>query len=99
MKAELLPLDGKHYGSIIRITDGSFTTEITVWHNADFTPSVRELESWGYTEDDWEKNRNVDDGFGGKSPVRSLDITSDGHFESAWQYNLCRRIIDAINAS
>lgn len=99
MKAELLPLEGKHYGSTIRVTDGRFTTEITVWENADFVPSERELEALGYTMEDWINDIPVDYGFGGKVPIRQADITSDGHFESQWQYKLCRKIVDAINAT
>lgn len=93
MKAELMPLEGKHYGSIIKITDGKFRTEIKVWHNADYTPSDRELADYGATREDWDNNRKVD----GCVPICD-DLIADCHFESQWQYELCLLIVDAINS-
>lgn len=96
MKARLLPLHGKYYGSIIEVTDGDTKTTIKAWANADYTPSERELASHGVSQDDWDSDALVDDGWGGKIRIRSSDICSDGHFESKWTYELCTRIVNAL---
>ena len=97
MKAKLLPLEGKHYGSIIEVSDLQYTTQIKIWENADHTPSERELERHGYTTKEWSENAMVDNCFGGLEPIRSSGVVSDCHFESKWQYDLCKKIVEAIN--
>lgn len=97
MKAELMPLKGKHYGTTIEITDGEINTTITVWCTADYVPSDRELDAWGATRDGWNNNVEVDDGWGGTTPIRESDIVCDGHFESKWQHELCLKIVAALN--
>ena len=96
MKAKLLPLNGKHYGSVIEVTDGDIKTSITVWCNANFIPSDRELADLGLTRKDWDTNAEIDDGWGGKIRVQDMDICSDGHFESQWQHELCKRIVKSL---
>jgi hypothetical protein len=44
LQASILPLNGKYYGTQIQITNPWGTTDITIWDNADFTPSERESE-------------------------------------------------------
>jgi len=45
MKAELLPLSGKYYGTEIKITDDyGYEYKIELWNSGNDTPSVRELD-------------------------------------------------------
>lgn len=97
MKAKLLPLEGKHYGSKIEITDGEISTIVTVWERGDGTPSERELALHGITKDQWDRNDMVDNGWGGTERVRELDMICSSHFESEWQYQLCKKIISAFD--
>ena len=52
LKAELLPLEGKYYGSRIalRSDDGQVDDQIEIWIMGDYTPSERELEGWDEEE-------------------------------------------------
>lgn len=84
MKAKLEPLDGKYYGSSIsvRLDDGSFG-EINVWiHDRRWIPSRRELERWRF-----------------KTPeeAKDNDVTCDSHFESDVGYEICLKIVEALN--
>ena len=97
MKATIRPLKGKHYGTEIEVVDGSISTVINVWCNADYVPSDRELEKLDATRQDWDNNVEIDDGWGGKIHIRSSDIACGGHFESKWQHELCKKIVAAIN--
>ena len=81
MKAELLPLKGKHYGSVIEVEHEGHSTTIEVWCNADFIPSDRELEDCHCSLEEWYE-----------------EYAADGHFESQWQLDLCRKIVKALNA-
>lgn len=47
MKAKLIPLEGKYYGTRIAVTteDGCEST-IYVWHMGNHKPSARELHYW-----------------------------------------------------
>ena len=97
MKAELQSLKGKYYGTIIKITHEDYTTEVTIWRNADFTPSNRYLESYGYTEQQWTDNALVDNGWGELVPIRELDLVCDSHFESKFSYELALKILEKLN--
>lgn len=52
LKAELLPLEGKYYGSRIalRSDDGRVDDQVVIWIMGDYTPSERELEGWDEEE-------------------------------------------------
>src|SRR5690606_30597007 len=101
MKAILKPLTGKYYGTEIQIDfqDGGNTETIKLWDTGDFTPSVRELELWGYTEQQWENNELVDNGWGGKTPIKQMDLTCDSHFESKLTYQRALKLLNLINGS
>jgi hypothetical protein len=46
MKAELQPLEGKYYGTKVKVTyAGDKSFEVTFWDSGDFTPSLRALDS------------------------------------------------------
>lgn len=103
MEAEILPLKGKYYGTEICVTDGKYDTIISVWCNADFAPSDRELENSGVTRQQYNDNSIVWEeswGNGEYSTVRARDRCEvcDSHFESQWTLDLARKIVKAINA-
>jgi hypothetical protein len=83
MHARLAELDGKYYGTVVLFGDepGSIDGNIKVWHQYDFIPSFRQLESWGLTMESYQ----------------DADMTSDGHFESRASYMIAKAIVDAIN--
>ena len=96
MKAWIKPLDGKYYGTIIVIQDGQHRTSIEIWCNADFEPSDRELDLWRCTRQEWDENILIDNGWGGKSPIKEFAIC-DSHFESDWTYKLAQKIVKFLN--
>ena len=57
MKATLLPLRGKYYGTLIEIEDG-FKHTISLWHSGSFEPSDRELEGICSIEQ-WRNNEKI----------------------------------------
>lgn len=98
MKAILRPLKGKYYGTEIEIhfDDGEEKEVFKLWNSGDFEPSIRELEKYGYTQDQWDNNAMVDNGYGGEAEIRQMDIVTDSHFESKLTYkralDICYRI-------
>jgi hypothetical protein len=99
MKAKLKELKGKYYKTIIEIDfeDGFEKVEISFGYSGDFTPSKRELESQGYTEEQWENNEMVYDGWGGLGHIRNMDIICDNHFESKTTYERALKLIAILN--
>lgn len=96
MKAKILELSGKYYGTEIEVifNSGEETT-FEVWHSTG-VPSERSLSELGCTIDDWKSNKSIDDGWGGKCSVR--EMICDSHYESQETYELCKFIVDCINA-
>lgn len=92
-----MPLNGKYYGTKIEINfeDGEEKEVLKLWNSGDFTPSVREIEKHGYTQEQWDKNEEVDDS-GEKEPIRRGFITD--HFESKLTYERALKLIQAINS-
>lgn len=84
MKAELLPLKGKYYGTIVEITDEEtgYQEEVRVWYMGNYKPSHREL-------DDWAKSWSGRDG----DPWEACD----SHFESEQGLEIAERLVKAIN--
>lgn len=83
MKAQIKPLSGKYYGTIIIIDfqDGGHTEEIKLWDAGDWEPSCRELEKYNMTLEQWNEE----------------DMSCDGHFESKLTYDRAFRLISLIN--
>lgn len=99
MKAELMPLNGKYYGTRIKLTfDCGHEETIELWDSGSLVPSDRELAEWGYTRKQWDSNEEVDDGWGGVMPIRSADITCDGHFESVETLARAQEIVKLLSA-
>ena len=100
MKASLMPLDGKYYGTKIFLDYGNGDNSVFVlWDSGNYQPSIRQLEYMGYTKAQWDANEMVPDGWGEDTmtPIRQLDIVCDSHFESNLTYNRALKIIDALN--
>jgi hypothetical protein len=99
MKATLKPLTGKYYGTevVIDFQDGESVEVLKLWNNSDFQPSVRELDKHGYTQEQWDNNEEVDNGWGGKTEIRKMDLTSDSHFESKLTYERALKLVNLIN--
>jgi hypothetical protein len=98
MKAKIMPLRGKYYGTEIKIFDEDGTDEIKLWDSGDFIPSERELKACGLTLKQWVDNEEValDDG---KTLAKAKDILEicDSHFESDLTYKRALKIVTAIN--
>lgn len=65
--------------------------------NDSFEPSDRELDNLGYTREDWDNNIEIDNGWGGKSPIKECELIDFSHFESQDTYLDALKIINAIN--
>jgi hypothetical protein len=87
MKAEILPLKGKYYGTKIEIEDGGISTEIKIWCSGNYTPSDRELDEADMSRAEYNENKNDEQS--------SID-TSGGHFESQWTYKLAEKICERL---
>ena len=94
-RGDLLPLDGKHYGTEIELgfDDGS-TARIGVWIPRG-RPSSAELARWGVRPDGW-PDALVDDGWGGKVRIGS-ELPCDGHYQSEIELRIAERIVEALN--
>lgn len=99
MRATLLPLSGKYYGTEIEIRfDNGVTDTIELWNHGSFAPSNRELKECGLTRDQYNNNEIVDhDNFFGDIRARDALDVGDGHFESQETLENALSLIDAIN--
>jgi hypothetical protein len=99
MKVELKPLKGKYYGTKIKVLDDNgVEASIEIWDDGDCTPSKRELEANGYTEQQWLENALVDSGWNdSRIPIREMDIVCDSHFESKQSYELALKIVEKLS--
>jgi hypothetical protein len=100
MIATLEPRNYKYCGTKITvIDDNGREAQIEICDTDDLTPSKRELEANGYTEQQWEENTLVNCGLGGKKiPIREMDIACDNHYESKQAYELALKIVDKLNS-
>lgn len=86
-KAVILPLDGKYYGTKVKIYfEDDRDTIINIWSGSDWKPSERERISC--QECDFE--------FKDVNPC--YDCFCDSHYETENDYNLAKIICDALNA-
>ena len=102
MRARLLPLEGKYYGTKIEIIDDDgFDFEIELWNPGNFEPSDRELRGC-CTIEQWRNNEilpNERDSWTVEYGVRARDLVSieDTNFESRTTHRMALKIIDLIN--
>ena len=97
MKAEILPLSGKYYGTEIKVSDGQHEHHFKLWSNASFEPSDRELGDI-CTIEQWRRDEEIDNGGEVWTAKDFIDV-GDGHFESRETYKLAQIITEAINSS
>lgn len=99
MIAILIPLRDKYYGTKIYLyfEDGYEHEIITLNDPGDFTPSERELAKHGFTVEQWDNNEEVDNGFGGKTEIKKMDLICSGHFESRLTYERALKLIRRVN--
>ena len=99
MKATLLPLRGKYYGTLIEIEDEGFKHTISLWHSGSFEPSDRELEGICSIEQ-WRNNEKINvEGWNGELLyAREAYEISDDHFESRETHALALKIVEKLNA-
>lgn len=98
MMAELLPLDGKYYGTEICIwyaNNPTSNTVINIWI-PEGEPSERACANWDVTQEQWRENIMVDNGWGGDSPIKTL-FPNDNHYESELSYQVALKIVGGIN--
>lgn len=92
----------KHYGTDIVATlkipgvRGVYTFDMRVWA-AQGRPSRQQLEVWGYTEEDWDNNIEIPDGWGGNAKIRDAYADFDNHYQSALEVAIAERIVQALD--
>jgi len=97
MKARILDLTGKYYGTEVEvITDSGRSAYLKVWVNCG-KPSDREIASWGYTREDWDANIEIDNGWGGKEKIQDADYLSDSHYECEESLMIAQKIVEALS--
>lgn len=96
MNASINPITGKYYGTEVCIHDGPGRGHsIKLWF-ASGEPSERMINSWGYTQSQWDNNIAVDDGWGGILPIKSCDLMCDSHYECVETYRVAQAIVMAL---
>ena len=96
-EAEILPREGKYYGTRVRIRRAGYEWEVKFWNMADGNPSNRELEYHGVTREQWDDNLLMPDGWGGESPTREVMDFCDSHYESQMTYDMAKEYVDFLN--
>lgn len=97
LKAELMPIDGKYYGSVINLAvEGDElrrTASIEVWVNgvSNYTPSEREYDVKGEDGKFYVRSEYDDD------PEFYEYEISDDHFESQTALDICNAIVKALD--
>lgn len=92
----------RHYGTDIVVTldipglRGVYTFDMNVWVPRG-RPSRQQLEVWGYTEEDWDNNIEIPDGWGGTAKIRGAYADFDNHYQSALEAAIAERIVQALD--
>lgn len=95
LSAEILPIDGKHYGSVICLTlDNGQSYHLNVWISGG-EPSDEALKEWGTDRAGWNANVEVDNGWDGTSPIQSM-FPCDSHYQSQYELEVCQEIVKAV---
>lgn len=103
MHAELLPLEGKYYGTRICITDDAgLTYEIKLWNDGSHEPSDRQLAG-RCTIEEWRRNAMIRGQASSRLhpegvPARELVEVCDSHFESRETHAMALEIVVRMNA-
>lgn len=102
MKAKLLPLQGKYYGTEVVINFEGEEYLIELWGGTT-PPSIRELDV--ITPQEWEDNvdvslhrKDVINWYGCNTiPAQDYFEICDSHFESDTTYRLAQKLVKLIN--
>jgi hypothetical protein len=104
LKAKLKDLEGKYYHTIIEIVDeetSEVVTNVIVERvENSYTPSIRELELYELTEQQWEENYLIPDpDFEEMSyiPCQQAGLFIDSHYETKETYELALEIVRRFN--
>ena len=107
MKCTVKPLEGKYYGTVIEVANGKATTEFEIHSGIYGEPSEREINRWFIetdagvkrkaTQEDWDNNIPIKDGWGGFINIQAEDRLCDGHYESKATYELAKEIEEKLN--
>ena len=96
IKAEILPLADKHYGTEIRLhLSNGETTRLDVWVSGG-GPSEEACQQWGISRAEWLANVEVDDGWGGAGAIHRM-FPCDAHYQSQYEWEVCQQIVSALN--
>ena len=102
VKARLLPLNDKYYGTeIVIVDDYGFEYYVSLCNPGNWEPSDRELDGI-CTIEQWRNNDwlpNITDGWTGKKGIYAKEAVDlcDDHFESRNTYELARKLVELIN--
>lgn len=96
MKATLLPLEGKYYGTYIEIDfrDGRkkiFSISVNGAYDT-CTPSDRELENYGITREQWDSQKMPN----GENPCEYMGIF-DCHYEHQKILEISNLVVEKLN--
>jgi hypothetical protein len=99
MNAKLIKRNGKYYSTEIEVnvSDGRSVYITISGDSSNNTPSERELLHHGLTRAEWDGNIDVEDGWGGTTPVRSADLIDWSHYEKQSVLDVAEKIVDAFN--
>ena len=98
MKATILPIKGKYYGTEIKVEFSEGLYEIVRFTGfSDYEPSVRELLKAGHDHIDWVSNKEIDDGWGGKCKIKDAGLFTD-HYEKNSTYLRALKFVVKINS-
>jgi len=102
MKATLMPLNGKYYGTKIAITDDAGNEyEVELWNMGKWEPSDRELDG-ACSIDEWRENKILPivdhPWYPNGIPAKEAVEICDSHFESRETYTLALEIVRRLNA-
>lgn len=100
VKCNLEPLKGKYYGSSLEVEWNGHTYTLNLWERVTYTPSKRELDSHGLTEQQWlgDELTDVDywDASNGKATAREVLDTADGHYEDKGTYEFLMKLKEIL---
>lgn len=101
LKAVVMPLDGKYYGTRVAVSRGEERLYVlTLWNSSSGEPSERELEGV-CTIQQWRDNTRISaldwNGNDAMVPVRELYELDDSHYEDRATYQDALDIVERIN--
>lgn len=103
-KAKLLPLEGKYYGTKVKLPYGQGVTFWLTFSDRDdnkaYVPSDRELAEEGITREQWDNNEIIEthNGFGGDLDIPAKELVEAcDHFEDQYSYEVALAFVKMYN--